>query len=57
MTQCWSEGELRAYLDGELPPRDMDRLAAHLRECAACGGLCAELEVRADLLTRWLGAL
>lgn len=50
MTQCWSEGELRAYLDGELPSRDMDRVEAHLKECDACGGLLAELEVRAELV-------
>lgn len=57
MTQCWAEGELRAYLDSELPPRDMERLAAHLKECAACGGLCAELSGRAERISAWLGAL
>jgi Putative zinc-finger len=47
MTQCWSEGELRAYLDGELPARDMERAAAHLKDCVTCGGLYAELASRA----------
>lgn len=48
--QCWSEGELRAYLDGELPSRDMDRAGAHLKACDACGRLLAELEVRAEMV-------
>jgi anti-sigma factor RsiW len=57
MTQCWSEGELRAYLDSELPPGDMQRVVAHLKECAGCGGTCAELEARAARLSLLLGAL
>ncbi len=57
MTQCWQEGELRAYLDGELPAGDMQRLAAHLHECMACGGLCKELERRAAWAYSALGAL
>jgi len=57
MTQCWQEGELRAYLDGELPATDMHRLRAHIQECAACGGLCAELELRAEWVASALAAL
>jgi hypothetical protein len=47
MTQCWPEGALRAYLDGELPSEDMQRVAAHLGDCRACDGLCRELAARA----------
>jgi anti-sigma factor RsiW len=47
MTQCWPEGTLRAYLDGELPTEDMRQVAAHLGECQACDGLCRELAARA----------
>jgi hypothetical protein len=47
MTQCWPEGALRAYLDGELPTEDMPLVAAHLGECRACDGLCTELAARA----------
>jgi anti-sigma factor RsiW len=47
MTQCWPEGALRAYLDGELPAEEMQRVAAHLEVCTECGGLCAELSARA----------
>src|ERR1035437_3571417 len=60
MTQCWSEGALRAYLDRELPTEDMHRLAAHLRDCTGCDGLCTELAARAahvsallELLPEW----
>lgn len=47
MNQCWSEGELRAYLDRELPVRDMELAAAHLKDCVTCGGLYSELAGRA----------
>ena len=57
MTLCWSEGELRAYLDGELPSRDMGRVAGHLRECAACRTSCEELSARSQRLEFLLAAL
>ena len=47
MTQCWPEGALRAYLDGELLTGDMQQVAVHLGECRACDGLCRELAARA----------
>src|ERR1019366_9467622 len=63
MTQCWQEGALRAYLDGELPTEDMQRVAAHLGDCTVCDGLCMELAARAAhvsalmaLLPEWSGA-
>lgn len=57
MMQCWQAGELRAYLDGELPARDIERLAAHLQECAACNELCQELRRKAEWVASALGAL
>jgi len=48
MKECWSEGELRAYIDRELPEEDIHRVAAHLEECSECGDLWAELAGRAD---------
>ncbi len=36
MTNCYDEGRLRAYLDGELPPLERAALGAHLAGCAAC---------------------
>jgi hypothetical protein len=60
MTECWSEGALRAYLDRELSTGDMQRVAAHLGECTVCDGLCTELAARAahvsallELLPEW----
>jgi hypothetical protein len=60
MTECWSEGALRAYLDRELPTEDMQRVAAHLGECTVCDCLCTELAGRAahvsallELLPEW----
>ena len=60
MTQCWSEGTLRAYLDRELASEEMQRVAAHLAECTVCDGLCTELAARAahvsalmELLPEW----
>ena len=47
MTPCWSEGEIRAYLDRELPAEDIQRAAAHLRECTVCDGVSRELAARA----------
>jgi hypothetical protein len=47
MTQCWPEGALRAYLDGELSGEDMRQAAAHLGDCRVCDGLCRELAARA----------
>ena len=64
MTQCWPEGALRAYLDGELPAEDMQRVAAHLGDCTVCDGLCRELAARAahvsalmELLPEWGAAM
>ena len=57
MTQCWSEGELRAWLDGELPARDMECVTSHLKECAACEALRAGLEGRAVRVGTLLAAL
>ena len=60
MTECWSEGALRAYLDRELSTGDMQQVAAHLGECKVCDGLCTELAARAahvsallELLPEW----
>src|SRR5204862_5346173 len=36
MKECWTDGDLRAYLDRELPGPERDRVAEHLAQCAAC---------------------
>jgi anti-sigma factor RsiW len=57
MRQCWSEGALRAYLDHELPPGDMARVAAHLGECLRCEARRAELAGRAARVSGMMDAL
>jgi anti-sigma factor RsiW len=57
MRQCWSEGALRAYLDRELPPEDMERAAAHLGECPQCEARRAELAGRAARVSGFMNVL
>ncbi|HLK62401.1 MAG TPA: zf-HC2 domain-containing protein [Bryobacteraceae bacterium] len=57
MKECWSEGELRAYLDRELPPDDMERIAGHLEVCSECGDLWSELAGRASRVSLLMESL
>ena len=57
MTQCWSEGELRAHLDGELPSRDMERLSGHLEGCVVCASRRREFAARAERIGEWMEGL
>jgi hypothetical protein len=45
MSACWKEGELRAFLDGELPAESLAAIRTHLEECAACHARVTRLEV------------
>jgi hypothetical protein len=45
MSACWKEGELRAFLDGELPAESLAAIRTHLEECAACHARVRQLEV------------
>ena len=47
MKECWEEGGLRAYLDRELPPDEMTRIAVHVGGCAQCHTRYNELAGRA----------
>jgi anti-sigma factor RsiW len=47
MKECWDEGGLRAYLDRELPPDEMTRIAVHLGGCPECHARYNELAGRA----------
>jgi anti-sigma factor RsiW len=57
MRECWSEGELRAYIDRELPVNEMERVAAHLPNCAECSRGYAELSARAARVSGLIGML
>jgi anti-sigma factor RsiW len=47
MKNCWPDGDLRAYIDGELAPDARAAIAAHLEACSACGARYRELAERA----------
>jgi anti-sigma factor RsiW len=57
MKQCVSEGDLRAYLDRELPAADRDRVASHLAVCAECDSVYREVSARAERVATALSAL
>lgn len=52
-----SEGDLRAYLDGELEVQRQEQIQAHLAGCDACHKLAHGLALRADFVTRRLEEL
>ncbi len=53
MKNCWPDGDLRAYIDGELAPDARATIAAHLEACSACGARHRELAERAA----WVSAV
>jgi anti-sigma factor RsiW len=57
MKQCVQEGDLRAYLDRELPGPDRDRVAAHLATCGECDASYREIAARAERVATALSAL
>lgn len=57
MKECWRDGDLRAYLDGELSPSEMQRVAAHLAECHKCEARYDEVAGRAGLVTGLMESL
>jgi anti-sigma factor RsiW len=57
MKQCGNEGNLRAFLDGELEPEEMAALTSHLRDCAECEELHRELAGRAAFVSVLMGEL
>jgi hypothetical protein len=57
MKECWSVGALRAYIDRELTPEDMAKVAGHLEVCSECGDLWVELAGRAARVSSLMDAL
>ncbi len=57
MTGCRSEGELRAYIDRELTPTELNAVAGHVAECDACRNALEELERRAARIAALMGDL
>jgi hypothetical protein len=56
MSDCRSEGELRALLDGELPAGELEAVQRHLDGCAVCRTRAARLEAGRDWTTAQLAA-
>jgi anti-sigma factor RsiW len=54
---CWTDGDLRAYADRELPAEDRDRLAEHLAGCGACDARYREIAARAERVAGALAGL
>jgi anti-sigma factor RsiW len=57
MKECWADGELRAYLDRELSPSEMERIAAHLAECHECEARYDEVAGRAGMVSGLMESL
>jgi hypothetical protein len=57
MKECWAEGSLRAYHDGELLPAGMDRVTAHLAVCPDCKAMAEEIAGRARRVAVLMDAL
>jgi anti-sigma factor RsiW len=57
MSGCQTDGDLRAYLDRELPGPDRDRVASHLEACVGCEARYREIQARAARVGAALGAL
>jgi anti-sigma factor RsiW len=57
MKMCWLEGDLRAYLDAELPAESREQVSEHLAGCAACSARVSELSGRAARVSNWMAML
>lgn len=55
--QHLDEGTIHAWLDGELPADEAEKIAAHANECPECGALVAEARGMIAASTRILTAL
>jgi len=57
MKECWSEGDLRAYVDRELPAGELDRISAHVETCEACAARLKEIAGRAGRIAACMADL
>ena len=57
MKDCWTTGDLRAYVDRELAPGETALLDAHLGSCAACAERLREISERAERVSAMLDSL
>jgi anti-sigma factor RsiW len=57
MKQCWPDGDLRAFLDDELPRESQEQVGAHLELCGACSDRYRELSQRAARVSSLMAML
>ena len=57
MKNCWTDGDMRTYIDGELPEESLQQIAAHLQICPQCSERYRELSDRAARVSALMGAL
>jgi anti-sigma factor RsiW len=57
MKDCWQDGDLRAYADGELPAESLLEIAGHLEVCSACSRRYRELSDQAARVSALMAAL
>ena len=57
MKQCLREGELRAWLDGELAASQVAAAERHMAECARCAAAYKQVADRAALVSGWMESL
>lgn len=57
MKECWGEGELRAWIDGELPAEQASALETHLAGCSECAAAYQAVAARAKRVSLLLGEL
>ena len=57
MNACRSDGELRAYRDGELAAAETQTVAGHVAGCEACARRLAEVSARAERILTLLNEL
>lgn len=53
---CYNEGQLQAYLDGELSAREMEHIREHITACEGCRRILHELESNAAFVETSIGA-
>jgi hypothetical protein len=54
---CYDEGQLLAYLDGEVSAEERDEMRAHVESCASCAGAVRALEADRGVAAAALGTL
>jgi anti-sigma factor RsiW len=52
-THCVAPEDIMAFLDGELPPSEVQTVSAHLEDCAQCAIAAEQFRATSRILSRW----